>query len=139
MSTNYYVSVAEATNRSTGISGATVSSGSSVTGSVIDNATNMDAIADIGLTFNGVSAPGVGKTARLWLRYSQDGGSTFDTYGICLLAITLPTNTSVYRYTVSVDLLPLPFVIVFENVDGGVNISVTVTCKTRKFAKISNA
>lgn len=138
-------------SRTSGIAAASVATAANYLGSEIDNATNLDDIADIELAWSYTSAPTAAKTLSLHLLYALDGtnyeegaGDGSGTGDVDPLASTLITavsptaDTSAHRRVLSVPLLPYKFKLLVRNVDTAQTAAVTVLIKTRRSAQIAD-
>lgn len=139
------------TSRTSGISSAAVQNGYNYLGSAIDNATNLDDVADIELVYAYGTNPTAAKTLSLCILYSFDGtnyeegggdgagGSDVDPMGHTLIGAVSPAaDTSTHRKLMSIALLPYAFKLLVRNVDTAQTATVTVTLKTRKVAQVTD-
>lgn len=138
------------TSRTSGIASAGVQTTANYLGSVIDNATNLDEVADIQLAYSYGTNPTAAKTLSLHILYAFDGtnyeegagdGSgtgDVDPMAHTLLGAVSPTaDTSThYKLFGGVPLLPYKFKLLVRNVDTGQTATVTVTINTRKAVAI---
>jgi len=139
-----YISLVGGTSRTTGISSAAVASASNVIGSAIDNATNLDDLADFEIQWSYSTAPTANKSLRLYAIYSydgtnyEDGDTTNEPVRATLIrAWSPPADTATHRMVVGgCALLPYSFKLLVRNHDTGQTVTVTVACSTRKMAQI---
>jgi hypothetical protein len=134
-----YTSLTTGTSRTTGFSSTVIASGSEITGSEIDNATNLDEILDCEIIWSYGTAPTANKTVELWALYSFDGTNytTRADGGVLLRAFSPPADTATHRMPImNVWLMPYKFKLHVRNVDTGQSITVTVNAQTRKATKL---
>lgn len=139
------------TTRTSGIAAAAIASGANYLGSAIDNATNLDDIADIEIVWAYATAPTASKTLSLHLLYAMDGTNYEEGAGdgtgtgdvdplACteITAISPAADTSTHRKFISVDIAPYACKLLVRNVDTAQEAAVTVNIKTRKSAQITD-
>lgn len=138
--------------RTSGIAAASVANTTNFLGSEIDNATNLDDIADILLMYAFGTNPTAAKTLSLHIVYAFDGtnyeegagdgsngANDVDPMGHTLIGSVSPAaDTATHRKLMSIDLLPYKFKLLVRNVDTGQTATVTVTIATRKSAQITD-
>jgi len=141
-----YISLVGGAARATGISGQEVASGYNyLSSTVIDNAVNLDDLADFEIIWQYGTAPTANKSLRLYIVYSMDGENWEDaasdtTEPVRLMLVTAwspPADTESHRMIRgSFPLLPYPFRLLVRNHDTGQTVTVTINCITRKAAQI---
>lgn len=137
--------------RTSGISAVSVATTANKLGDAIDNATNLDDLADIQIQWAYGSNPTASKTLSLHILYAFDGtnyeegaGDGTGTGDVDPMAHTLVTSvspaadTSTHRKLVSIDLLPYKFKLLVRNVDTAQTATVTITITTRKAKQITD-
>ncbi len=140
-----YLGPTTATARTSGISNASVANASNYLGSDIDNATNLDGIADIEWIWQYSTAPTASKTLSLHILYSYDG-TNYEEGGVgvnplphtIIRAVSPPADTNTHRVCFSVPIEPYKFKLLVRNVDTAQTVTTTVNIKTRKDAQISD-
>lgn len=138
------------TSRTSGIAAASVATTANYIGSEINNATNLDELADIELTYAYGTNPTAAKTLSLHILYAfdgtnyeegaGDGSGTGDVDPMAhtqIGAVSPAADTSTHRKLFGgVPLLPYKFKLLVRNVDTGQTATVTVTITTRKAVAI---
>ncbi len=145
-----YIGPVPGTARTTGISSASVASGANYLGSAIDNATNLDSIADVEWIWQFATAPTSNKTMKLFVLYSHDGSNfeegagdgsgsgDVDPLPHCLVrAVSPPADTNTHRLFCTLPVEPYKFKLLVQNTDTGQTATVSVNLKTRKEAQIT--
>lgn len=146
-----YIGPVAGTSRTSGISSASVATTANYLGSAIDNATNLDSIADIEFVWSYATAPTANTSLRLYILYAFDGTNyeegagdgtgtgDVDPLPHCLIrSVSPPADTSAHRACFSVPIEPYKFKLLVMNVDTGQTATVTVNVKTRKEAQITD-
>jgi hypothetical protein len=141
-----YITLIGGTPRSTGISNVQVANGNNyLSTTVINNAQNLDDLADFEIIWQYSTAPSANRSVRLHIQYSFDGqnwedgaSGTVDPIRLTLItAWTPPADTLQHRMIRgSFPLLPYPFRLLVRNHDTGQTITITVNCITRKMAQV---
>lgn len=140
-----------ATTRATGITGASLISGSNYLGAEIDNTVNQDDLLSLQIVYSFATAPTANKTARLWLLFSFDGtnyeegdGNGTSSGNVNPLATSFlvrcwspPADTGTHRINVFDIQIPWKKMkLLVQNVDTGQTMTVTVNAETAKAAQI---
>ena len=144
MSTTYVQGPAAGTLRTSGITSATVQTTKAYLGSAIDNATNLDAFADIEIVYSYGVAPTAGKTLSVHLLFAADGTNyeegagdgttvTAPVAGSTVRTLSPLADTSTHRKLIQgIPLPPYKFKPLVYNLDTGQSATVTVNVYTRK-------
>ncbi len=137
--------LAAATSRTTGLTAVTIDDGSNYLGSEIDNATNLDLFADIGVQLQYQVAPTASKQFNVHILYKVDGtnyengaGSGVGTNEVDPFASTLvgsisppiAVDSASYVALKGIPLSPQPFKILVRNVDTAQEVTGTIVCET---------
>ena len=144
MSTTYAQGPAAGTLRTSGIASASVQTTKAYLGSAIDNATNLDAFADIEIVYSYGVSPTASKSLSVHLLYAPDGTNyeegagdgttvTAPVAGSTVRVLTPLADTSTHRkLIVGVPIPPCKFKVLIYNVDTGQTATVTANIYTRK-------
>jgi len=144
MSTTYSQGLQAGTSRTSGISSQTCQNNKAFLGSAIDNATNLDAFADVELVWSYSVSPTAGNALKLHFLYAQDGTNYEEGTGDgttltsplpgCLVGSVSPAaDTSTHRKLFrDIVLSPYKFKVLAENAATGQTATVTVNLYTRK-------
>lgn len=144
MSTTYLIGPAAGTSRSSGIASASVQNTKAYIGSAIDNATNLDAYADIEIVWAYGTNPTASKNLKVYLLYAEDGtnyeegagdGSTVTApLEACLVdAVSPAADTNTHRKLFpAIPIAPYKFKPLVYNLDTGQTATVTLNVFTRK-------
>jgi hypothetical protein len=125
------------TSRTSGISADAITAGANLLGDEIDNATNLDDLADIELVFSHGSNPTEDEVYELYLIYAkdgtnyEDGGAAVDPKKAPDGSFAVFADTSTHRSLVGdIPLLPYKFKILIKS-EVSVNGTLTVNVVTR--------
>jgi hypothetical protein len=149
MTTTYLTGPAANTNRTSGIAAASIATAKAYLGGEIDNATNLDDVADIEITWSFATNPTAAKSLDIYLIVAHDGtnyeegagdGSSTTTLPLesCKLASVSPTaDTSTHRKSFrGIPLEPMKYKPLVYNNATGQTATVTLLIGTRKYQSV---